>query len=85
MHSMIVGPNWKPRVFTDAELDRIESVGHGTLEEFCAIVCRAVKNMSDEEKKELRDSWLNQVAERKRTRNSDRRFLKACGIDPDSD
>ena len=78
---MIVGPNWKPRVYTDVELDRIERVGQGTLEDLAALLCREIERMSDEEKAKLRKSWLDYVDERE----NDRRFLKSCGVDPDGD
>lgn len=50
----VVGPNWKPHVYTDRELDRIERRGNGTLEDFAAVLCRAIEKMSDEEKFVLR-------------------------------
>jgi len=78
---MIVGPNWKPRVYTDAELDRLERRGNGTLEDLAALLCREIRRMSDEEKAELRKSWLDYVDEKE----NDRRFLKSCGVDPDGD
>jgi hypothetical protein len=55
---MTVGPNWKPHVYTDAELDRLEREGRGTLEDLGALLCRAIKRMPAEEKAELRASAL---------------------------
>jgi|GEM_PF-3413555 len=81
----IVGTNWKSHVYTDRELNRIERRGNGTLEDLAALLCREIGRMSDEEKAELRKSWLDCVEEKERSRNRDRRFLKACGIDPDGD
>ena len=76
---MIVGPNW--RVYTDAELDRLERRGNGTLEDLAALLCREIRRMSDEEKAELRKSWLDYVDEKE----NDRRFLRCVGVDPDGD
>jgi hypothetical protein len=78
---MIVGPNWKPRVYTDAELDRLERKGQGTLEELAAVLCRAIGRMSDEDKAALRKSLLDYVDEKE----NDRKFLRSVGVDPDGD
>jgi hypothetical protein len=83
---MIVGPNWKPRVYTDAELNRLEHSGQGTLEDFSAVICRVIKRMSNEEKKELRDTWLAKCDRSSlRLTGDDIRFLKENKIDPDGD
>ncbi len=74
---MIVGPNWKPRVYTDAELDRLEREGRGTLEDLAALLCRAIKRMPEQEKAELRKSWLDYVTEKE----NDKRFLRSVGVD----
>jgi hypothetical protein len=78
---MIVGPNWKPHVYTDAELDRLELEGRGDLEDFAAVLCRCIRRMSEQEKAELRKSWLDYVDEKE----NDRRFLRSVGVDPDGD
>jgi hypothetical protein len=78
---MIVGPTWKPHVYTDRELNRIERRGNGTLEDLAALLCREIGRMSDEEKAELRKSWLDYVDEKE----NDRRFLRSVGVDPDGD
>jgi hypothetical protein len=80
---MIVGPNWKPHVYTDAELDKLERKGEGTLEDLAAVLCRAIGRMSEQEKAELRANWLSHVTEKERTKENDRRFLRSVGVDPD--
>jgi hypothetical protein len=80
---MIVGPNWKPRTFSDAELDKIEKRGNGELEEFGAVLCRAFKRMSNEEKKELRDTWLAKCDRSSlRLTGDDMIWLRRIKIDP---
>ena len=76
---MIVGPNWKPRKFSDAELDVIEQRGRGDLEEFSVVLCRAIGRMDEADKATLRASWLDYVAEKERTKENDWRFLKSVG------
>jgi hypothetical protein len=49
------------------------------------VVLPAIQKLSPEEKRAFREAWLYQVAEKEHMRNSDRQFLKACGIDPDGD
>ncbi|HXJ11038.1 MAG TPA: hypothetical protein VNH19_02105 [Candidatus Limnocylindrales bacterium] len=78
---MIVGPNWKQHVYNDRELNGIERRGNGTLEDLAALLCREIERMSDEEKAELRKSWLDYVDEKE----NDRRFLRSVGVDPDGD
>jgi hypothetical protein len=82
----VVGPNWKPHVYTDRELDRIERRGNGTLEDLAAILCRAIGRMSEQEKAELRASWLAHCDRQSlRLTEADVRFLKKIKIDPDGD
>lgn len=49
-----MAPTGSPHVYTDRELDRIERRGNGDLEEFAAVLCRAIRRMSEQEKAELR-------------------------------
>ncbi len=53
-----------------------------TIQEFFeTVLIPAIQAMSEEEKRELRETWLWQVEERQ----ADRRFLRSCGVDPDGD
>jgi hypothetical protein len=71
----------KPRVYSDTELARFERKGQGTLEDLAAVICRAIKRMSEQEKDELRKSWLDYIAEKE----NDRRFHRSVGVDPSGD
>jgi hypothetical protein len=57
----------------------------GTIQELVEAITAELRNLTPEEKAAFRKPWLDYVAEKERTRNSDRRFLKACGVDPDGD
>jgi hypothetical protein len=82
---MIVEANYKPRKFSDAELDAIERSGSGDFEEFAAVLCRTIRRMSDDEKRELRENWIGHVDEKEQIKKNDRRFLKSVGVNPDGD
>lgn len=83
---MIVGPNWKPHVYTDAELDEIEKRGNGDMEEFGAVLGRCLSRMSEQEKRELRESWLAHCDRSSlRLTGADVRFLRENKIDPNGD
>lgn len=92
---MIVGANWKPRKFSDDELDVIEKRGHGDFEELTAILCRCIARMSEQEKAEFRKGMLvsfekraKEIKDRKAGRvftEPDRRFLRDLKINPDGD
>jgi hypothetical protein len=41
-------------MYTDSELDQIETSGSGTLGEFAALICRKIRKMSDREKFDFR-------------------------------
>jgi hypothetical protein len=51
---MLTGPDWRPHVYTDSELDLVEKRHSGTLEEFAALICREIRKMSEKEKFVLR-------------------------------
>jgi hypothetical protein len=85
LNMSVVGSNWKPHVYTDRELDRIERRGNGTLEDLAAILCRAIGRMDEADKAALRKFWLDYVAEKERTKENDRKFLRDMKIDPDGD
>jgi hypothetical protein len=57
----------------------------GSLQEFVEEITKAIRKLSPEEKREFREAWLSQVAERERTTENDRRFLRSVGIEPDGD
>ncbi len=53
----------------------------GSLQELIELLTVEIRQMTPEEKQEFRQAWLSQIDKRQ----SDRRFLKSCGINPDGD
>ena len=56
-----------------------------SIQEFVHEITNQIGKLSPDEKREFRQAWLSQIAERERTREQDRQFLKSCGIDADGD
>jgi hypothetical protein len=57
----------------------------GTLEELMEAITAELRKMTPEEKRAWRQPWLDYVAEKERTKENDRRFLRSVGVDPDGD
>jgi len=49
------------------------------------VLTPAIQKLSPEEKAEFRQAWWALVAARQKEKESDRRFLRIVGIDPDGD
>jgi len=54
-----------------------------SIQEFVNEITNQVGKLSPEQKREFRQAWLGQDAAKQR--ESDRRFLRSVGIDPDGD
>jgi len=57
----------------------------GSLQEFIEAAGIAVQKLSPEEKAEFRQAWRDQIANRIRMTENDKRFLHSVGIDPSGD
>ena len=54
-----------------------------SIQEFVLQITNQISKLSPEQKREFRQAWLDQVAAKQN--ESDRRFLRSVGIDPDGD
>jgi len=52
-----------------------------SIQEFVHEITNQISKLSPDEKREFRQAWLSQINERE----SDRNFLRSCGVDPDGD
>lgn len=55
---MITAPNFQEPIYTDAQLDEFERNGRVTMDQFCALIIRAIDRMTVEEKADLRQQLL---------------------------
>lgn len=76
---MITGPGWKPRIFTNPELDEIESRRPCvcTMEELTGLLCRAISRLSPEEKAAIRAIAAKDIEKARRERD-DRLLSMPC-------
>ncbi len=60
---MLTGPNWRPRKYSDGELDEIEARRPClvTMEDLGGLMARALSRLSDEEKKALREPFEREL------------------------